>query len=88
MDALEHVKRRYIGKSYSFWVKRIGQDPIIEQGPCGTNLEIDVSAVWEQEPEGSILVLISESSHKFWKMNMPTISFVVHPPSSSDTNKT
>ncbi len=83
MDPLEHVKRKYVQKPYSFWINRIGQDPIVEQGLENGTSEIDVSAVWEREPDGPILVLISQSSHKLWRINMPTVSFVVHPPGTA-----
>jgi len=76
-DFLLAVRDQYVGKPFSFWERLIGGDPIEVVHPSDPEVCIDVSATWEKSEGGSILVLVSESSHCVWRPGMRTVTFVV-----------
>lgn len=84
MDHLEAVKDKYQNKTYEFWMTHIDGDPIVENGPEGSDFDIEVSPTWQDQPKGAILVLISASSHRMYKPLMRTLSFVVLPDEGND----
>lgn len=79
MDYLEVVRHKYSDKSYNYWKECIGKDPIIEKGPSGADFDVEVSPAWVDKPDGPIVVLVSESSHRLLHWNMRSITFIVPP---------
>ena len=78
-DLLLAAKEQVTSLSYSFWMSKIGENPLGFAHPLDSTLWVDAEPRWDTEPGKSIRVVITISTGSVFQFVQPTIDFVVDP---------
>jgi len=79
-QALVHVLEEFRSQGYDFWREQIGKDPLMLAHPSDSNVQIEVTAMWDRvKPGGAVRVMVStfEMQPKRNVFRVPTSSFLI-----------
>jgi hypothetical protein len=79
-EAFDYVSGEYGSNGYLFWEALISKDAIVLSHPSDSNLQIEVSAMWDRvTPGGAIRVMVStfDLQPQRFRVKVPTKSLLV-----------
>ena len=77
-QAFAHVLSEHGTRDYKYWQNLIGKDPLVIPHPSDSEVEIEVSPIWDSRPGGLIRVLVSILHSTRFGISLPTKSFLIH----------
>ena len=86
-EAFRYVLDQFGDRDYEFWSRLVGGDPILLPHPADSRYSIEISPIWNAEPDGTVRVLVYTTSHSLFEFVQRGRSFLVYPDGTVDTGE-